>query len=73
MSLPEVTGDLCTALFNWTGPSHRSNRVFSPGFVALCIIVAILELVVLHGIFGGARTAEASDTAYRGYHGAAGL
>lgn len=52
MSLPEVIGDICSALFSWPGPSQRSNRVFSPGFVALCIIVAALELAVLHGIFG---------------------
>lgn len=53
MSLPEVIGDICSALFSWSGPSQKSNRVFSPRFVALCIFVAALELAVLHGIFGG--------------------
>lgn len=53
MSLPEVIGDICSALFSWPGPSQRSNRVFTPGFVAVCIIVAVVELTVLHRIFGG--------------------
>lgn len=54
MSLPEILGDLCSALFNWPSPDRRSNRVFSPGFVACCIIVAVLELALLHAIFGAA-------------------
>ncbi|QRY79659.1 hypothetical protein JVX91_00670 [Pseudomonas sp. PDNC002] len=53
MSLPEILGDLCSALFNWPSPDRRSNRVFSPGFIACCIIVAVIELALLHGIFGG--------------------
>ncbi len=39
MSFPEIIAGISTALFNWPGPSQRSNRVFSPGFVALYIIV----------------------------------
>ncbi|WP_176707292.1 hypothetical protein [Pseudomonas sp. AU12215] len=52
MSLPEILGDLCSALFNWSSPDRRSNRVFSPGFVALCVALAVVELVVLNAIFG---------------------
>lgn len=52
MSLPEILGDLCSALFNWPSPDRGSNRVFSPGFVACCIIVAALELALLHILFG---------------------
>lgn len=52
MSLPEMLGDLCSALFIWPSPDRRSNRVFSPGFIACCIIVAALELALLHAIFG---------------------
>ncbi len=39
MSFPEIIAGISTALFNCPGPSQRSNWVFSPGFVALCIIV----------------------------------
>ncbi|MFV3368436.1 hypothetical protein ACNFH5_09665 [Pseudomonas sp. NY15435] len=53
MSLPEILGDLCSALFDWPGSGQKSNRVFSPGFVGCCIIVAALELALLHVIFGG--------------------
>ncbi|MFV3334253.1 hypothetical protein ACNFIA_25265 [Pseudomonas sp. NY15437] len=52
MSLLEMLGDLCSALFDWPGSGQKSNRVFSPEFVACCIIVAVLELAVLHALFG---------------------
>lgn len=37
--------------------SHSSNRkrVFSTGFVTLCVVVAVLELVILNGIYGEGR------------------
>ncbi len=53
MNLLEVLGDLCSALNLWPTQGRKSNRVFSPGFVAICIIFATLELVLLHSIFGG--------------------
>lgn len=52
MSVLEMLGDLCSALFDWHGSGQKSNRVFSLGFVVCCIIVAALELALLHGIFG---------------------
>lgn len=51
MNLLEVLGDLCSALFLWPSQGRKSNRVFSPAFVAICIIFATLELVLLHSIF----------------------
>ncbi|MDH1007571.1 hypothetical protein N5J43_01560 [Pseudomonas nicosulfuronedens] len=52
MNLADILGELCSVLFNWPGPDNRPNRVFTPGFVVLCIILAMVELAVLHGIFG---------------------
>lgn len=36
------------------GPSGR-KRVFSPGFVMLCILVALVELVTLNYLYGARR------------------
>jgi hypothetical protein len=33
------------------GSSNR-KRVFSPGFLTLCVLVAIFELIVLNGLYG---------------------
>ncbi|MCD5979101.1 hypothetical protein [Pseudomonas quasicaspiana] len=41
---------------SWLGDgSSNRKRVFSAGFVSLCIIVAVLELVILNGIYGQGR------------------
>lgn len=41
---------------SWTGDySSNRKRVFSAGFVTLCIIVAVFELVILNGIYGEGR------------------
>nr|WP_095095835.1 hypothetical protein [Pseudomonas sp. Irchel 3A5] len=41
---------------SWFGDdSSNRKRVFSAGFVSLCIIVAVLELVILNGIYGKGR------------------
>jgi hypothetical protein len=40
----------------WLGDSSSNRkRVFSAGFVTLCIIVAVFELVILNGIYGEGR------------------
>ncbi|UVL82275.1 hypothetical protein LOY35_18830 [Pseudomonas sp. B21-028] len=37
----------------WLGDgSSNRKRVFSPGFLTLCVLVAIFELVVLNGLYG---------------------
>ena len=34
------------------GGSSNRKRVFSPGFVALCVFVAVVELIVLSHFYG---------------------
>lgn len=42
----------CTAAF-WLGDdSANRKRVFSPGFVVLCSIVAVVELIALNHFYG---------------------
>lgn len=37
----------------WTGAgSSNRKRVFSPGFVALCVFVAVVELIALNHFYG---------------------
>ncbi|OIN46009.1 hypothetical protein SAMN04515675_6103 [Pseudomonas costantinii] len=36
----------------WLGGSVDRKRVFSPGFVALCVLVAVFELMVLSHFYG---------------------
>jgi hypothetical protein len=47
MMLPEYSD---AAGLSW-GSSGR-KRVFSPGFVVLCTIVAVVELIALNQLFG---------------------
>ncbi|WLH92818.1 hypothetical protein PSH87_12970 [Pseudomonas sp. FP453] len=35
------------------GSSSNRKRVFSPGFVVLCAIVAVVELIALNHFYGG--------------------
>ena len=43
---------LCTGAF-WLGDgSSNRKRVFSPGFVVLCTIVAVGELIALNHFYG---------------------
>ncbi len=35
--------------------SSNRKRVFSPGFISLCVVVATLELVILNGMYGEGR------------------
>ena len=42
----------CTGAF-WLGDgSSNRKRVFSPGFVVLCTIVAVVELITLNHFYG---------------------
>lgn len=34
------------------GGSPRRRRVFSPGFVVLCVFVAVIELIALNHFYG---------------------
>ena len=47
MMLPSDSGDSFL-----DGGSPGRKRVFSPGFVTVCIIVVTIELVVLQGLYG---------------------
>lgn len=35
--------------------SSNRKRVFSPGFISLCVVVVTLELVILNGMYGEGR------------------
>jgi hypothetical protein len=35
-----------------SGSSYGRRRVFSPGFIVLCVIVAVIELIVLNHFYG---------------------
>lgn len=37
----------------WLGGSVDRKRVFSPGFIALCVLVAVVELIALNHIYAG--------------------
>lgn len=50
-SIFEAIGDLCYALFNWSS-FDKPRRVFTRGFVAFCVLVAVLELWFLNVTFG---------------------
>lgn len=34
------------------GGSSNRKRVFSPGFIAFCVLVAVIELIVLNHFYG---------------------
>nr|WP_256344091.1 hypothetical protein [Pseudomonas costantinii] len=36
----------------WLGGSVDRKRVFSPGFIALCVLVAVVELMLLSHFYG---------------------
>jgi hypothetical protein len=44
--------DFLSALNDPTDALWMGKRVFSPGFIALCVAVATIELVVLNGLYG---------------------
>lgn len=38
---------------NWSGGgSSNRKRVFSPNFIALCVFVAVIEVIVLNHFYG---------------------
>ncbi|MBO1541435.1 hypothetical protein [Pseudomonas sp. OA65] len=40
----------------WLGDgSSKPKRVFSPGFIAFCALVAVFELMVLNHFYGASR------------------
>lgn len=34
------------------GGSHNRKRVFGPGFIVVCVLVAVVELVALNHFYG---------------------
>lgn len=50
MDFLSILSDLLDAL-NFQSDGSNRKRVFTPGFVTLCAFVAIVELVVLNGIY----------------------
>lgn len=51
MDFLSALNDLVDALWMGSNTSNR-KRVFSPGFIAFCVAVATIELVVLNGLYG---------------------
>ena len=48
MLLPGYSGS--TGLLD--GDSYGRKRVFSPGFIVLCVFVAVVELIALNHFYG---------------------
>ncbi|NER61021.1 hypothetical protein G3435_15695 [Pseudomonas sp. MAFF212428] len=55
MWLLEIVFDLLAALGNYHSPNWKPRRVFTRGFVAFCVFVAVFELFALNMMFGGHR------------------
>ncbi|OPA93478.1 hypothetical protein BFW86_05240 [Pseudomonas fluorescens] len=51
LSLLVVVSDGADPSWLCEGPSQR-KRVFSPGFIVLCIFVAVCELILLNHFYG---------------------
>ena len=47
MDFIDFLGNLCSAFSNYQG-YEKPRRVFTRGFVALCVFVAVFELIVLN-------------------------
>lgn len=47
MDLMDIVSNLCTAFSNYQG-YEKPRRVFSRGFVAFCVLVAVLEVAALN-------------------------
>jgi hypothetical protein len=52
MGLFEFLSDLLSGLANLQ-PYEKPRRVFTRGFVAFCVLVAVLELMTLNQIYNG--------------------
>lgn len=51
MGLIEFFSDILSALGSYEAPG-RPRRVFTRGFVAFCVMVAVLELMTLSHFYG---------------------
>lgn len=53
MDLLELFANFLFALGNFETSGTKPRRVFTRGFVIVCVIVAVAELVILNHIYSG--------------------